>query len=138
LNVRSTVATYSGVMDDLRRAYGQLPEAQQRGLGPGDFSHNTGSLRCPRCDGTGQASLDLQFLPDVDIICPDCGGTRYAPKADEIRRPNPADAGAGNADGLSLPELLRLPAAQALDVVGDLPPVRRKLQALIDLGLGYL
>ena len=78
VNVRSTVATYSGVLDDLRRAYAALPEAKARGLKVGAFSYNTGSLRCPTCDGTGQVSLDVQFLPDVDIPCPDCGGSRYA------------------------------------------------------------
>ena len=133
VNVRSTVATYSGVLDDLRRAYAQLPEARERGLRAGDFSYNTGSLRCPRCEGTGQVGLDLQFLPDVVITCPVCDGGRYAPDAEAIRRPVP-----GSADGISLPGLLRLPAAQALDVVGDLRPARRKLQALVDLGLGYL
>ncbi len=142
INVRSTVATYSGVMDDLRRAYSRLPAARDRGLGAGDFSYNTGSLRCPRCDGTGQASLDLQFLPDVEITCPECHGSRYAPEADDIRRPLPGSPGEEPAPGgdqtISLPSLLRLSVAQALDVVGDLAPVRRKLQALIDLGLGYL
>ena len=134
VNIRSTVATYSGVMDDLRRAYAKLPDARERGLRAGDFSYNTGSLRCPRCDGTGQASLDLQFLPDIDITCPVCHGSRYAAEADEIRRP----AEGASADGISLPALLRLPAAQALELVGDVAPARRKLQALVDLGLGYL
>ncbi|HIS40629.1 MAG TPA: excinuclease ABC subunit UvrA [Candidatus Aphodovivens avistercoris] len=78
VNVRSTVATYSGVMDDLRRAFAAMPEAKGRGLKAGAFSYNTGSLRCPTCDGTGQVSLDVQFLPDVDIPCPDCGGSRYS------------------------------------------------------------
>lgn len=78
VNVRSTVATYSGVMDDLRRAFAATPEAKGRGLKAGAFSYNTGSLRCPTCDGTGQVSLDVQFLPDVDIPCPDCGGSRYS------------------------------------------------------------
>ena len=144
VNVRSTVATYSGVMDDLRRAYARVPEARMRRLHAGDFSYNTGSLRCPRCDGTGQSSLDLQFLPDVVIACPECGGSRYASDADAIRRPIPASPGGRGqdaderTDAISLPELLRLPAAQALEVVGDVGPARRKLQALVDLGLGYL
>ena len=80
-NVRSTVATYSGVLDDLRRAFASAPGAKARGLRVGDFSYNTGSLRCPTCEGTGQISLDVQFLPDVDIVCPDCRGSRYAPRA---------------------------------------------------------
>ena len=86
-NVRSTVATYSGILDDLRRAYAATGPARERGLSASDFSYNTGSLRCPRCEGTGQISLDVQFLPDVDIPCPDCGGTRYAPAAHDLRRP---------------------------------------------------
>jgi excinuclease ABC subunit A len=134
-NVRSTVATYSGILDDLRRAYAATDPARERGLSASDFSYNTGSLRCPRCEGTGQISLDVQFLPDVDIPCPDCDGTRYAPGAREIRRPitNLADA-----EGISLPALLALTVRQAVESVPDLTRVRKKLQALIDLGLGYL
>ena len=85
VNVRSTVATYSGVMDDLRRRYAKTPDARERGLKAGDFSYNTGSLRCPTCDGTGQISLDVQFLPDVDIPCPDCQGSRYGNDAYQVR-----------------------------------------------------
>lgn len=127
-NVRSTVATYSGVLDDLRRAYAALDDATRRGLTASDFSYNTGSLRCPRCEGTGQISLDVQFLPDVDVDCPVCDGTRYDPAAQDIRRP----------DGLSLPELLCLAVKQALPVTEDLPKVQKKLRTLVDLGLGYL
>jgi len=127
-NVRSTVATYSGVLDDLRRAYAAVPEATRRGLTASDFSYNTGSLRCPRCEGTGQISLDVQFLPDVDVACPVCDGTRYDPAALDIRRPG----------GLSLPELLCLTVRQALPVTEDLPKVQKKLQTLVDLGLSYL
>ncbi|ELP68611.1 excinuclease ABC subunit UvrA [Streptomyces turgidiscabies] len=134
VNVRSTVATYSGILDDLRRAYAAIDAARQRGLTAADFSYNTGSLRCPRCEGTGQVSLDVQFLPDVDIACPVCDGTRYAPAAVDIRRPT-----AGNPeDGVSLPELLALTVRQAIELVGDIRRVRTRLQALIDLGLGYL
>lgn len=126
-NVRSTVATYSGILDELRRVYAALDSSTRRGLTASDFSYNTGSLRCPRCEGTGQISLDVQFLPDVDIPCPDCDGCRYAPAAQDIRR-----------EGLSLPELLTLTIKQAMQATGDLPKVHRKLQTLIDLGLGYL
>lgn len=129
-NVRSTVATYSGVLDDLRRVYAALDEARRRSLTASDFSYNTGSLRCPRCEGTGQISLDVQFLPDVDIPCPDCDGSRYAPAALDFRRESEG--------GLALPELLALTVKQAIEVTGDLPKVHRKLQTLIDLGLGYL
>ncbi|MCQ9179624.1 excinuclease ABC subunit UvrA [Streptomyces sp. IBSBF 2953] len=134
VNVRSTVATYSGILDDLRRAYAATDAAGQRGLTAADFSYNTGSLRCPRCEGTGQVSLDVQFLPDVDIACPACDGARYAPAAADILRP--ADGVPG--DGLSMPELLALTVRQAIEQVGDIRRVRTRLQALIDLGLGYL
>ncbi|HJA28754.1 MAG TPA: excinuclease ABC subunit UvrA [Candidatus Olsenella pullicola] len=129
-NVRSTVATYSGVLDDLRRAYAKLPEARERGLKAGAFSYNTGSLRCPTCDGTGQISLDVQFLPDVDIPCPDCGGSRYAREAWEVRL----------VGDLSLPELMSYTVDQALEALGEtsLRTVKAKLGVLHDLGLGYL
>jgi len=127
-NVRSTVATYSGVLDDLRRSYAALDQSKSRGLTASDFSYNTGSLRCPRSEDTGQISLDVQFLPDVDIPCPDCDGNRYAPAAQDIRR----------GGGLSLPDRLGLTVTQALPETEDLPKVHKKLQTLIDLGLGYL
>ncbi len=131
-NVRSTVATYSGILDDLRRAYATTDDAKKRGLTAADFSYNTGSLRCPRCEGTGQISLDVQFLPDVDIPCPDCNGTRYSPRAHDLARPTP-DGGS-----VTLPELLALTVRQAAGVVADLPRVRKKLRTLGELGLGYL
>ncbi|GAB2888890.1 hypothetical protein GCM10027074_66540 [Streptomyces deserti] len=134
VNVRSTVATYSGILDDLRRTYAATGAATQRGLTAADFSYNTGSLRCPRCEGTGQVSLDVQFLPDVDIACPACEGTRYAPAAADILSPTPGNPD----DGMSLPELLALTVRQAIEQVGDIRRVRTRLQALIDLGLGYL
>ena len=129
-NVRSTVATYSGVLDDLRRAYAKLPEAKERGLKAGAFSYNTGSLRCPTCDGTGQISLDVQFLPDVDIPCPDCGGSRYSGAAAEVRL----------AGDISLPELLSYTVDQARDALAEtgLRSAKAKLAVLSDLGLGYL
>ncbi|MEE1836784.1 excinuclease ABC subunit UvrA [Streptomyces sp. SP17KL33] len=135
INVRSTVATYSGVLDDLRRAYAASPAAKQRGLKAGDFSYNTGSLRCPTCEGTGQIELDVQFLPDVDILCPDCDGSRYAPEADAVRR---VPRGGETDDGLTLPQLLALTVTQAVEHTGDLNKVRSRLQTLVDLGLGYL
>ncbi|MEC5317694.1 hypothetical protein VSX61_01925 [Brenneria populi subsp. brevivirga] len=135
VNVRSTVATYSGVLDNLRRAYAATPAARERKLKAGDFSYNTGSLRCPTCEGTGQIVLDVQFLPDVNIECPACKGSRYAPGADLIRRPakhRPDEA------GLSLPELLALTVEQATEHTADLRNVHARLQTLADLGLGYL
>lgn len=136
INVRSTVATYSGVLDELHRAYAATPDARRLGLKAGDFSYNTGSLRCPECDGTGQISLDVQFLPDVDIVCPACTGSRYAPAATEIRR-RPRHA-SDDEPGLSLPELLAMTVEQALARVIDLEKVRSRLQLLADLGLSYL
>ncbi|MDA1362315.1 hypothetical protein O1R50_22005 [Glycomyces luteolus] len=126
-NVRSTVATYSGILDHLRRAWAATPAAKADDLDAGDFSYNTGSLRCPRCEGTGEVSLDVQFLPDVDIVCPACQGSRYAPEADKYQR-----------NGLTLPGLLTITASQALEQISDLGRVRTRLLTLIDLGLGYL
>ncbi|OYO16482.1 excinuclease ABC subunit A [Enemella evansiae] len=127
INVRSTVATYSKVMDDLREAYADTDAARAAGLTASDFSYNTGSLACPRCGGTGEISLDVQFLPDVDIECPVCLGSRYAPAAADYRR-----------DGLALPELLKLTIREALETVTGLSRVRRRLHAFDELGLGYL
>ncbi len=161
VNVRSTVATYSGVLDELRRAFAKLPEAKAAGLKAGDFSYNTGSLRCPTCDGTGQVSLDVQFLPDVDIPCPDCHGSRYGHEAEAIQMevddypgaPNPAEgakaAAAARHEGdhaadfhgmrtLSLPEMLSLTVDQALAALAPLKKVHGKLEILHNLGLGYL
>lgn len=136
VNVRSTVATYSGVLDDLRRLYAALPDAKAKGCKAGDFSYNTGSLRCPVCDGTGQITMDVQFLPDVDIPCPDCGGARYGRDAAAIRYlPRRAAHGGG---GLSLPDAMSLTVEQALDAFGDVKKVRERLQVLCELGLGYL
>ena len=127
LNVRSTVATYSGVMDELRKAYAATDGARDAGLTASDFSYNTGSLSCPRCEGTGEISLDVQFLPDVDIVCPECEGSRFAPAAWDIVR-----------DGIALPALLRCTVTEALARTADLPRVHRRLQAFSELGLGYL
>ena len=134
INVRSTVATYAGVHDELRRAFARTPDAKAAGLKAGDFSYNTGKLRCPVCDGTGSISLDVQFLPDVDITCPACRGSRYAPDADRIRRPHADDP----VDLVSLPDLMAMSASEALAATSDLRKVAAKLQTLCDLGLGYL
>lgn len=131
-NVRSTVATYADIHDDLRRAFARSDEAKAGGWKAGDFSYNTGRLRCPTCDGTGSISLDVQFLPDVDIECPDCRGSRYAPEADAIHRTTK--------DGreLTLPQLMAMSVDQALAVTGDMRKVHSRLTTLHDLGLGYL
>ncbi|MFC4139172.1 MULTISPECIES: AAA family ATPase [unclassified Microbacterium] len=127
LNVRSTIATYSGVMDELRKAYAATPTAREAGLTASDFSYNTGSLACPKCEGTGEITLDVQFLPDVDIVCPECEGSRFAPDAQAFAR-----------EGVTLPDLLRCTIREALPRTADLPRVHRRLVAFDQLGLGYL
>ena len=135
LNVRSTVATYSGVLDDLRRAYASSPAAKALGLRAGDFSYNTGSLRCPTCEGTGQISLDVQFLPDVDIECPDCRGVRYGEQAWNLTKSLKGPAGSTE---LPLPTLMAMTVDEVLALCGSMKKVAGKLQILHDLGLGYL
>lgn len=132
INVRSTVATYANVHDELRKVFARLPQARAQGYTAGDFSYNTGKLRCPTCDGTGTISLDVQFLPDVEIPCPDCRGSRYHQSACDIRRPS--------RDGLShsLPELMAMDVKRALHACEDLKTVQPRLQVLQELGLGYL
>ena len=133
-NVRSTVATYADIHDELRRAFARCDAAKTGGWKAGDFSYNTGRLRCPTCDGTGSISLDVQFLPDVTIECPDCGGSRYASEAGAIRR---AVKGESHLS-LSLPQLMAMSVDQALAVTHDLKKVHARLTTLHDLGLGYL
>lgn len=133
INVRSTVATYAGIHDELRKVYAKTQDAKDRKYKASDFSYNTGKLRCPTCDGTGSINLDIQFLPDVEIICPDCNGSRYAEETNLIKRiPKDSDK------PYSLPELMAMSVDEALETCTDLPLVKRKLQTLHDLGLGYL
>jgi len=132
INVRSTVATYAGIHDDLRKLYAKLPEAKAHEYKAGAFSYNTGSLRCPGCDGTGVVSLDVQFLPDVDIPCPDCRGSRYAKAAYDIRLTNEAGESA------SLPELMAMDVNTALEFCKNMKGISQKLNVLRQLGLGYL
>ncbi len=133
INVRSTVATYADVHDELRKAYAKCADAKAKGYKSGDFSYNTGKLRCPICDGTGVINLDVQFLPDVEIACPECKGSRYSKEASLIRRiPKKADS------GYTLPELMDMSVDEALTACADLPLVERRLRVLHDLGLGYL
>ena len=132
INIRSTVATYANVHDELRKVYAKTADARKLGFKDGDFSYNTGRLRCPACDGTGVISLDVQFLPDVEIPCPDCRGSRYARTASLIRRENMAG------EQHSLPELMDMDISDALEACADLKTVRQRLQVLQELGLGYL
>ena len=132
INVRSTVATYANVHDELRKVFAKTPDAQRLGYKEGDFSYNTGRLRCPTCDGTGSISLDVQFLPDVEITCPDCGGSRYRKEAGLVARVS------ASGKSHTLPQLMDKSIDEALKACSDLPLVQRRLQVLHDLGLGYL
>ena len=132
VNVRSTVATYAGVHDELRKLYARSAGAKARGYKAGDFSYNTGALRCSGCDGTGVVSLDVQFLPDVNIPCPDCRGSRYARAAYDVKVTNRAGQCA------SLPELMDMDVSSAIDFCRDMKTVSQRLSVLRQLGLGYL
>ena len=132
INVRSTVATYAGVHDELRKLYARSADAKERGYQASDFSYNTGSLRCLGCDGTGEVSLDVQFLPDVNIPCPDCRGSRYARAAYDVKLANKTGK------CVSMPELMDMDVASALDFCRDMKTVSQKLGILKRLGLGYL
>lgn len=132
INVRSTVATYANVHDELRKVFAKTPDAKKCGYKDGDFSYNTGRLRCPTCDGTGVISLDVQFLPDVNIPCPDCRGSRYSRQAGLVHRENAAG------ERHSLPELMDMDVNHATDACADLKLVSQRLNVLKGLGLGYL
>ena len=132
INVRSTVATYAGVHDELRKLYARSAGAREKGYKASDFSYNTGSLRCPGCDGTGVVSLDVQFLPDVNIPCPDCRGSRYARAAYGVKLAGTTGA------GISLPELMDMDVNSAIEFCRDMKTVSQRLNILKQLGLGYL
>lgn len=127
INVRSTVATYANVHDELRKIFAKTAAAKELGYKSGDFSYNTGDLRCKECDGTGVVNLDVQFLPDVEIQCPACGGSRYSKEAENVKY-----------DGYSLPQIMQMDVETALGVCKNLKVVSQRLQTLKDLGLGYL
>ena len=132
INIRSTVATYAGVHDELRKTFARTAGAKEAAYRAGAFSYNTGSLRCPVCDGTGVISLDVQFLPDVEITCPQCRGSRYSKEASRIRYTNK------DGQSFSLPELMAMDVNTALEACRHLKNVSQRLQVLKDLGLGYL
>ena len=132
INVRSTVATYAGVHDELRKLYAKSEDAKNKGYKARDFSYNTGSLRCSGCDGTGVVSLDVQFLPDVNIQCPDCHGSRYSRIAYDVKLTNKAG------ESVSLPELMDMDVNTAVEFCNDMKTVSQKLNTLKQLGLGYL
>ena len=132
INVRSTVATYANVHDELRKIFAHTAQAKEQGYRAGDFSYNTGSLRCPVCDGTGTISLDVQFLPDVDIPCPECRGTRYSKQAHGVKYK------CRDGREFSLPDVMAMDIHTAIDACRDMKLVCQRLQVLEDLGLGYL
>ena len=132
INIRSTVATYANIHDELRKIFARTPDAKALGYKAGDFSYNTGRLRCPLCDGTGCVNLDVQFLPDVEIPCPECRGSRYSKDAGRVRR-----RGRKGAE-YTLPEIMDMDVTTALEACGDMKLVQQRLQVLQDLGLGYL
>ena len=127
INVRSTVATYANIHDELRKLYAKTEKAKELKFKAGDFSYNTGKLRCPTCDGTGVINLDVQFLPDVEIPCPECGGSRYTKEANSMKLGK-----------YSLPELMAMDVSNALEACKSMKLVAQRLQVLDDLGLGYL
>ncbi|WP_419507265.1 excinuclease ABC subunit UvrA [Alistipes communis] len=131
-NVRSTVATYADIHDELRKIFARTPDARASGYKAGDFSYNTGRLRCPVCDGTGTVSLDVQFLPDVDIPCPECRGSRYAKPAGRIA------CTVGNGRSFTLPQVMEADVAHAAELCAGFKSVAPRLATLSDLGLGYL
>ena len=135
INVRSTVATYANVHDELRKLFARTQDAKKLGFKAGDFSYNTGKLRCPVCDGTGVISLDVQFLPDVKITCTECRGSRYSKDAQRIKY---VDKKNKEGSSWSLPELMAMDVSSALKACGHLKTVSQRLQVLQDLGLGYL
>lgn len=132
INVRSTVATYVNVHDELRKIYARTADAKKWKYKAGDFSYNTGKLRCPVCDGTGEISLDVQFLPDVDVPCPECGGSRYGKEAYQVYHENK------KGQKISLPQMMAMDIHTALEVTEDLKTVHQRLEVLEKLGLGYL
>ena len=131
-NVRSTVATYANIHDDLRKNFAKSSEAKEKGYKAGDFSYNTGKLRCPVCDGTGEISLDVQFLPDVDIPCPECHGTRYAKAANAIY------CHSKKGDKFSMPEIMATEISKAIEKCNNFPTIKNRLEVLETLGLSYL
>ena len=132
INIRSTVATYANIHDELRKVFARTKNAKDLGYKAGDFSYNTGSLRCPTCDGTGSISLDVQFLPDVDISCPDCHGSRYSKESERIKYITKSK------EEYTISEIMAMDINNAIEALKDINSVKQKLKVLKDLGLGYL
>ena len=124
---RSTPATYGGLLDPLRNLFARLPEARMRGYGAGRFSYNAAGGRCEACLGGGTVDIEMQFLPDVSVTCDVCGGRRYNRETLEIRY-----------KGASIADVLDLTVTEALDFLGNVPLLQRRLESLWQVGLGYL
>ena len=124
---RSNPATYVGLWDDVRTLFSSLPESKVRGYAPGRFSFNVSGGRCEACKGDGQIRIEMHFLPDVYVPCEVCKGTRYNRETLEVRY-----------KGMSVADVLDMSVSDALEFFASLPKLRRKLQTLHDVGLGYI
>jgi excinuclease ABC subunit A len=124
---RSNPATYTGVFAQIRDLYAMLPESRERGYKPGRFSFNVSGGRCEACQGEGQRRIEMNFLPDVYVVCEVCNGRRYNHETLSVKY-----------KGYSIADLLETPVADALPVLENIPQVRQKLQTLVDVGLGYV
>jgi excinuclease ABC subunit A len=124
---RSNPATYTGVFAQIRDLYAMLPESRERGYKPGRFSFNVSGGRCEACQGEGQRRIEMNFLPDVYVVCEICGGQRYNHETLAVKY-----------KGSSIADLLETPVADALPILENIPQVKQKLQTLVDVGLGYI
>ena len=125
--VRSTVATYTGLFDHVRKLFAATPEAKRRGMSVSDFSYNTTKGRCPECDGAGSIEVELVFLPGTYTTCPACHGKRYKPEILEVQW-----------NGRSIADILALTVDEALEVFAEESKILRSVEFLHALGLGYL
>jgi excinuclease ABC subunit A len=124
---RSNPATYTGVFTQIRDLYAMLPESRERGYKPGRFSFNVAGGRCEACQGEGQRRIEMNFLPDVYVLCEVCGGRRYNHETLAVKY-----------KGHSIADLLECPVSDALPILENIPQVKQKLQTLVDVGLGYI
>ena len=124
---RSNPATYTQVFTHIRDLYAMLPESRERGYKPGRFSFNVTGGRCEACQGEGQRRIEMNFLPDVYVVCEICGGRRYNQETLAVKY-----------KGYSIADLLETPVSEALPILENIPQVRQRLQTLVDVGLGYL
>jgi excinuclease ABC subunit A len=124
---RSNPATYIGLFDQIRELFSKTPEARARGYKPGRFSFNVKGGRCEVCRGDGQIKIEMHFLPDVYVPCEQCHGKRYNRETLEVRFKSK-----------NISEILEMPIEEALRFFAHIPKIRRRVQALVDVGLGYM